>query len=84
MDQRNLPRDGLYCPNRTGRGVNVYVLDTGIWPSHQDFGGRARVAYDAFLPLGHPNYGLDCHGHGTKVASTVGGNASGVARDVNL
>ena len=29
-----------------GQGVTVYVLDSGILPNHEEFGGRARVGYD--------------------------------------
>jgi subtilisin family serine protease len=40
-DQRGLPLDGLYAyPTQAGAGVNVYIIDTGIRPSHVDFGGR--------------------------------------------
>lgn len=30
-----------------GTGVSVYVIDTGILPTHVDFEGRAVAAYDA-------------------------------------
>ena len=30
-----------------GSGVNVYVIDTGIYPDHEYFNRRARVGYDA-------------------------------------
>ena len=30
-----------------GSGVNVYVIDTGIYPDHKYFNGRARVGFDA-------------------------------------
>ena len=84
LDQRYVPRDGNYCPTRTGRGVNVFVIDTGIWPTHDDFKNpdgtsRAAVFYDAF-----GGDGLDCNNHGTFVASTVGGNLYGVAKEANI
>jgi subtilisin family serine protease len=59
--------------------VTAYVLDTGITPGHPDFGGRAAVAYDA---LG--GNGVDCHGHGTHVAGTIGGATYGAAKGVQL
>ena len=31
----------------TGRGVDVYVVDTGIFVEHSDFGGRAHKLYNA-------------------------------------
>src|SRR6266849_5709752 len=83
LDQRYLPRDGSYCPTRTGRGVNVFVLDTGIWPTHDDFknsDGTSRARVFADVTGGN---GLDCNNHGTFVASTVGGNVFGVAKEAN-
>ena len=68
-----------YAYTRNGSGVTAYILDTGIVPDHPDFGGRAAVAYDA---LG--GNGRDCHGHGTHVAGTIGGNTYGVAKGVQL
>jgi subtilisin family serine protease len=79
IDQRGLPLDARYTYDQTGSGVTAYILDTGIRYSHQDFGGRAVPGYD-YWDVG----GEDCHGHGTHVAGTVGGNAYGVAKNVRL
>ena len=79
IDQRDLPLTTTYTYTPTGAGVEVYILDTGIRISHDDFGGRASVGFDA---LGGD--GLDCHGHGTHVAGTVGGTTYGVAKGVQL
>ena len=81
IDQRSRPIDYYYTYNRTGAGVNLYVLDTGIRTSHTEFGGRATVGYDA---IGDGYYGQDCNGHGTHVAGTAGGSTYGVAKSVNL
>ena len=78
-DQRNLPLSTSYTYNATGSGVTVYIIDTGIRTTHQEFGGRASVGFDA---LG--GNGQDCHGHGTHVAGTVGGSTYGVAKNVSL
>jgi len=80
-DDRDLVLDGTYEYNATGAGVNAYILDTGIRTSHNDFGGRASVGYDA---IGDGQNGQDCDGHGTHVAGTVGGSTWGVAKDVSL
>jgi subtilisin family serine protease len=79
IDERTLPLSKSYAYNRTGRGVYVYIIDTGIQTSHPEFGGRAEVVYDA---LG--GNGQDCNGHGTHVAGTVGGKTYGVAKQAYL
>jgi aqualysin 1 len=79
VDQRALPLNGSYVYGRTGSGVRVYVIDTGIETGHSQFGGRASVGYDAF-----GSNGQDCNGHGTHVAGTVGGSTYGVAKSATL
>ena len=79
VDQRDLPLNGSYTYTRTGSGVTVYVIDTGIETSHWEFGGRAWAAYDVF-----GGGAQDCNGHGTHVAGTVGGTNYGVAKGVSL
>ncbi len=81
IDQRDLPLDTTYTYNVDGTGVNAYILDTGILTSHTDFGGRAQVGTDT---IGDGQNGIDCNGHGTHVAGTVGGTTWGVAKNVNL
>ena len=81
IDQRALPLDGNYNYTPTGAGVRAYIIDTGILTSHTQFGGRASVGYDA---VGDGRNGIDCNGHGTHVAGTVGGSTYGVAKSVTL
>jgi len=81
INQRNLPLNGAFSYTKTGAGVKVYIIDTGIRTSHNQFGGRASYGYDAVdgsLPAD------DCNGHGTHVAGTVGGSTYGVAKGVSL
>ena len=79
IDQRALPLDGKYVYENNGTGVTAYILDTGIRSSHQEFGNRVRLGYNAFSGNAE-----DCNGHGTHVAGTVGGAVYGVAKNVDL
>ena len=82
IDQASLPLNGAYNPTATGRGVTVYVFDTGIRFDHVLFGGRAVRAIDV---VNDGQNGADCNGHGTHVAGTVGGaHGYGVAPGVTL
>lgn len=81
IDQAGLPLSGGFTTHRTGAGVKVYVLDTGIDAANPDFGGRVATG-KSFIPDGRGT--ADCEGHGTHVAGTVGGTAYGVAKGVTL
>ncbi|WP_330450394.1 S8 family peptidase [Streptomyces anulatus] len=81
IDQRTLPLDDTFTTTATGKGVKAYVVDTGIDAAHSEFGGRVVNGYDA---VGDGRGGMDCNGHGTHVAGTVGGATSGVAKDASL
>jgi len=83
IDQQALPLSGTYTYTSDGAGVHAYIIDTGIWTLHPDFGGRADNVYDA-LTLDLVAIGEDCNGHGTHVAGTVGGATYGVAKGVSL
>ena len=80
LDQRIQPLDREFQPPYTGRGVDIYILDSGISYSHTVFGGRAQYGgYDHF-----GDDGKDCNGHGTHVAGLAGGNITGVAVEASL
>lgn len=82
VDQRQLPFDGRYqSGTKTGAGVRVYVLDSGIRATHAEFGGRVGKGFSAISDgLGT----RDCQGHGTHVAAIIGGKTYGVAKRVTL
>ncbi|HEU5175613.1 MAG TPA: S8 family serine peptidase [Gemmatimonadaceae bacterium] len=81
IDQRALPLSTTYSYTNTGAGVNVYIIDTGIRTSHNEFGGRAVGGYTS---INDGNGTNDCDGHGTHVAGTVGGATYGVAKGAKL
>ncbi|HEX6127224.1 MAG TPA: S8 family serine peptidase [Pyrinomonadaceae bacterium] len=78
VDQRSMPMDTNFSYTNAGAGSHIYILDTGIRVSHQEFGGRASVAYDA---LDDGQNGLDCNGHGTHVAGIAAGATYGAAKN---
>ncbi|MEP6732128.1 MAG: PKD domain-containing protein [bacterium] len=81
VDQHLLPLNGTYVYNANGTGVTAYIIDTGINYTHNEFGGRAVKGVDEVTANGTA---ADCHGHGTGVASLVGGATYGVAKNVKL
>jgi aqualysin 1 len=81
ISQRKLPLNHVFTYLSSGKGVTAYVIDTGIWTAHGDFGGRARVGVDV---MNDGQNGIDCNGHGTHVAGTIGGSLYGVAKQVKL
>merc|ERR1719436_718509 len=73
----------------SGRGVNIYVLDTGIRTSHVDFGGRATSALEVTSSTprecrGSTYCAVDRQGHGTHCAGTAGGGSLGVAHGATI
>merc|ERR1712061_655996 len=77
-------RIGADQRGRAGAGATVFVLDTGVRISHQEFSGRAVPALD--MTVGNPvecNGDLSCaadrQGHGTHCAGTAAGVSFGVA-----
>jgi len=95
IDQRQGTNSRYFAP-LDGKGVHVYVIDTGIRTEHSDFGGRAFPAVETWTgkvracDKGSVSCacGKECRthfrNHGTHVAGTVGGLVSGVAKGVTL
>ena len=91
IDERALPLDNSYNYGQyTGAGVRVYVLDTGVRTSHDEFDSRTDTGYAPACPTGsEEGCGVNwfvgavidesCHPHGTHCAGTVAGSSAGVA-----
>lgn len=80
-------------PSNDGSDVHIYVFDTGVRWTHDDFGGRASAAIDLTSSSivarvreceGEEDCGGDVQGHGTHCAGTAGGTAYGVAKQAKL
>ncbi len=78
-DQVSLPLSGTYTYATTASSVHAYIIDSGVRPTHNEFGGRASQVYNS---AGGKN--ADCNGHGTHVGGTVGGTLYGIAKQVNI
>lgn len=83
IDQRApTPADGYHYTGN-GTGVHVYVLDSGIRATHEQFQGRIGEGWD-FVDDDADTDDVGPIGHGTGVASIIGGKDLGVARNVTL
>ena len=80
-DQRNLPLNSTYNVDGNAQGVPVYVVDTGVLASHQDFAGRVKAGYTA---VSDGKGTTDCNGHGTHVAGTIAGTKYGIAKSASI
>jgi subtilisin family serine protease len=81
IDQRSLPLSSTFSYTSGPATVTAYVVDTGILDTHSEFTGRVSPGH-SLVPDGRGT--TDCNGHGTHVASTIGGTEFGVAKTVNL
>jgi len=66
-------------PDHSGVGVTIYIIDTGIRCTHNDFGGRC--VFGARFGQGGQD---DGNGHGTHCAGTAAGTQYGIAKSASL
>eukprot|EP01024_Parvocaulis_polyphysoides_P059895 TRINITY_DN6498_c0_g1_i4.p1 TRINITY_DN6498_c0_g1~~TRINITY_DN6498_c0_g1_i4.p1 ORF type:complete len:561 (-),score=33.17 TRINITY_DN6498_c0_g1_i4:338-1900(-) len=92
IDQKQLPLNSKYVFGGeqlygTGKGVTIYVVDSGIRASHVEFeeweSTTSRVL-QGYNSVDNNNDVSDCDGHGTHVASIAIGKGVGVAKQANV
>lgn len=88
INQRSAPLDGnVDFGVLNGAGINIYIVDSGVRPTHEQFGGRVIAGIDPVSSSGesvvNPRSN-DCDGHGTHVAALAAGSTVGVARGATV
>lgn len=94
IDQPFLPLDSTYAYDSEGTGTRVYVLDSGVRSTHEEFAGR--IPYGGYYDyadgtfVGDVTSGFDdctasvATGHGTHVAAIAAGTLHGVAKQADI
>jgi subtilisin family serine protease len=80
IDAPDLPMNNKYQYRYTGKGVIIFVLDTGVNMNHAEYSGRVRCGYSAIS-------GEDCtdyRGHGSHVTGIAAGSSVGVAKGATV
>eukprot|EP00833_Pecoramyces_ruminatium_P011607 jgi/Orpsp1_1/1185639/evm.model.c7180000094689.1 len=90
--------DNYYYPSTAGKGIDIYIIDDGLYINHEDFDtykGERTVSCDAIVQNGvakttDSNTRKKCAidstypEHGIMVASVAGGFIHGVAKKANI
>jgi subtilisin family serine protease len=83
-DHSPIVDDGVFNDNGcNGSGVRIYIVDTGIRATHNEYNGRVNTGL-GFTAISDGQGTNDCNGHGSHVASTAAGNQFGMASGATL
>ncbi len=79
IDQESLPLDKTFNPyySNGGKGVNIYIIDSGIDVKRKEFGKRAEMLSNHVNDTEKAPY--ICNQHGTAVAGVAASKYYGVA-----
>ncbi|GBC10777.1 hypothetical protein RclHR1_00990010 [Rhizophagus clarus] len=81
IDQAKRPLDGKFIyPDSAGEGVNIFIVDSGILLTHDEFNGRAKFGRSFCQDCKRDDIDI----HGTFVASIAAGKTVGAARKANI
>ncbi len=84
IDQANLPLNNSFTYPTGGGAVHVYVIDTGLLTTHNDFTGRVGISSNHIQPTGGSPAWTDCAGHGTHVSGTIAGTTYGILKTATV
>lgn len=85
LDFDNGPYFFNYTAHDNGDSVRVYVIDTGIRITHEEFyPARASYGYEVQEVIDVDGNETDYNGHGTHVAGLIGGVSYGVAKQAEI
>ncbi|XP_030850058.1 uncharacterized protein LOC115927889 [Strongylocentrotus purpuratus] len=83
IDQVDLPRDGASYDRNDATDVTIFILDTGVLFTHDEFtNGRVSFYNDTVTP--NSPIMVDVNGHGTRCASVAAGANIGVAQGATV
>jgi len=89
-DQRSLPLNDHFGAVGHGRGAHVYIFDTGVLCSHNDFAGRCKPTLEIVGngPVVCDSADMTCatdrQGHGTHCAGSAAGTSYGIASKATI
>jgi len=82
LDEPEVVADAFANKGYTGEGVHVFIVDTGLRTTHEEFEGRVGLSYNAFIEDKLEN--SDDNGHGSHVAGICCGTTRGLAPNVTI